>query len=77
MTEFQPQTECAEYQAPDRIDLLLGVETAVGKRRTQISMTSYTLRLLTLDQLARADGLGCALELEREKNERATASGTS
>jgi hypothetical protein len=28
----------------------------------------YTLRLLTLDQLARAAGLVCALELEREKN---------
>ncbi|MFB3065818.1 MAG: helicase, partial [Planctomycetota bacterium] len=27
----------------------------------------YTLRLLTLDQLARAAGLVCALELEREK----------
>ena len=26
----------------------------------------YTLRLLTLDQLARASGLVCALELERE-----------
>ena len=26
----------------------------------------YTLRLLTLDQLARAAGLVCALELERE-----------
>jgi hypothetical protein len=29
----------------------------------------YTLRLLTLDQLARATGLVCALELEREKEE--------
>lgn len=29
----------------------------------------YTLRLLTLDQLGRAAGLMCALELEREKNE--------
>ena len=28
----------------------------------------YTLRLLTLDQLARASGLVCALELEREKD---------
>jgi hypothetical protein len=28
----------------------------------------YTLRLLTLDQLGRAAGLVCALELEREKN---------
>lgn len=28
----------------------------------------YTLRLLTLDQLGRAAGLICALELEREKN---------
>lgn len=28
----------------------------------------YTLRLLTLDQLARAAGLVCALELEREKD---------
>ena len=28
----------------------------------------YTLRLLTLDQLARAAGLVCALELEREAN---------
>ena len=28
----------------------------------------YTLRLLTLDQLARATGLVCALELEREDN---------
>src|SRR5262249_6320933 len=28
----------------------------------------YTLRLLTLDQLTRAAGLVCALELEREKN---------
>jgi len=28
----------------------------------------YTLRLLTLDQLGRAAGLMCALELEREKN---------
>ena len=26
----------------------------------------YTLRLLTLDQLSRAAGLVCALELERE-----------
>ena len=31
----------------------------------------YTLRLLTLDQLARAAGLVCALELEREKDRRA------
>jgi hypothetical protein len=30
----------------------------------------YTLRLLTLDQLARAAGLVCALELEREKDVR-------
>ena len=29
----------------------------------------YTLRLLTLDQLARAAGLVCALELERERDE--------
>jgi helicase-like protein len=29
----------------------------------------YTLRLLTLDQLSRAAGLVCALELEREKDE--------
>jgi Helicase conserved C-terminal domain len=29
----------------------------------------YTLRLLTLDQLSRAAGLVCALELEREKNQ--------
>jgi hypothetical protein len=29
----------------------------------------YTLRLLTLDQLTRAAGLVCALELEREKDE--------
>lgn len=29
----------------------------------------YTLRLLTLDQLGRAAGLMCALELEREQNE--------
>jgi hypothetical protein len=29
----------------------------------------YTLRLLTLDQLARAAGLVCALELEREQDE--------
>lgn len=28
----------------------------------------YTLRLLTLDQLSRASGLVCALELEREQN---------
>src|SRR5690606_36369067 len=28
----------------------------------------YTLRLLTLDQLGRAAGLVCALELERERN---------
>src|SRR5207302_11402582 len=28
----------------------------------------YTLRLLTLDQLSRAAGLVCALELEREEN---------
>lgn len=28
----------------------------------------YTLRLLTLDQLSRASGLVCALELERERN---------
>jgi hypothetical protein len=28
----------------------------------------YTLRLLTLDQLARAAGLVCALELERQKD---------
>ena len=31
-------------------------------------MMRYTLRLLTLDQLARASGLVCALELEREKD---------
>ena len=31
----------------------------------------YTLRLLTLDQLARAAGLVCALELEREQARRA------
>jgi hypothetical protein len=31
-------------------------------------MMRYTLRLLTLDQLARASGLMCALELEREKD---------
>jgi hypothetical protein len=31
-------------------------------------MMRYTLRLLTLDQLARAAGLVCALELEREQN---------
>jgi hypothetical protein len=31
-------------------------------------MMRYTLRLLTLDQLARAAGLVCALELEREHN---------
>jgi hypothetical protein len=31
-------------------------------------MMRYTLRLLTLDQLSRAAGLVCALELEREKD---------
>ena len=31
-------------------------------------MMRYTLRLLTLDQLARASGLVCALELERERD---------
>jgi hypothetical protein len=31
-------------------------------------MMRYTLRLLTLDQLARAAGLVCALELERTRN---------
>ncbi len=31
-------------------------------------MMRYTLRLLTLDQLARAAGLVCALELERERD---------
>jgi hypothetical protein len=34
----------------------------------------YTLRLLTLDQLSRAAGLVCALELEREKNSACSAS---
>ena len=33
-------------------------------------MMRYTLRLLTLDQLGRAAGLMCALELEREKDPR-------
>jgi hypothetical protein len=41
-------------------DGLAGVGVAV--------MMRYTLRLLTLDQLGRASGLVCALELEREKN---------
>ena len=37
----------------------------------------YTLRLLTLDQLARAAALVCALELERERTRRATGPGRS
>ena len=36
-------------------------------------MMRYTLRLLTLDQLQRAAGLVCALELERERDHRLLA----
>ena len=40
-----------------------------GKAGAGVSVVMrYTLRLLTLDQLSRAAGLVCALELEREKN---------
>ena len=42
---------------------------ANGKAGAGVSVVMrYTLRLLTLDQLSRAAGLVCALELEREKN---------
>ena len=42
---------------------------AEGKAGAGVSVVMrYTLRLLTLDQLSRAAGLVCALELEREKN---------
>ena len=42
---------------------------ANGKAGAGVSVVMrYTLRLLTLDQLGRAAGLVCALELEREKN---------
>ena len=42
---------------------------ANGKAGAGVSVVMrYTLRLLTLDQLSRAAGLVCALELERERN---------
>ena len=42
---------------------------ANGKAGAGVSVVMrYTLRLLTLDQLSRAAGLVCALELEREEN---------
>ena len=42
---------------------------ANGKAGAGVSVVMrYTLRLLTLDQLSRAAGLVCALELERENN---------
>ncbi len=42
---------------------------ANGKAGAGVSVVMrYTLRLLTLDQLSRAAGLVCALELEREQN---------
>ena len=42
---------------------------ANGKAGAGVSVVMrYTLRLLTLDQLSRAAGLVCALELEREKD---------
>ncbi len=47
---------------------------AVGRRQR---LMRYTLRLLTLDQLARAATLICALELERQQDPEATASGRS